>query len=433
MKLEKIDSLKIKTSILDAISWFNEKNKLKRRHRLRTYSFALNFDDFTTLLIIKEGVILPPVFSPGIENSWDFSLSAASQDWQNFLMAKPVSPFHHLFAMWARIPSFRVDGNRKFFLTHSAYLNEFMKCFRLAWNGLLIHEDIAISYQHPISSYKEILQGAYWHVPIGDESFRIYVEQSGQGKDILFLHTAGSDTRQYAHLMNDEYLTSKWRMTAFDLPGHGKSTPPESWMSSDYLLTEDFYLDAIRAICKTLQLHRPLVVGCSMAGAICLRLAQRYPDEFSAVVACEAAEKIPSRLNHWLIHPEIDSSEFSAQWIDGLMAPETPLSHRNEILFSYSQAAAGIFYGDVAFYSGSFQMSDAEMAAMDTSRCPVYLLTGSFDYSCTPEMSQNTANKIPGSVFIEMRDLGHFPVAENPKAFKSYLVPILENIYLKKG
>jgi pimeloyl-ACP methyl ester carboxylesterase len=53
------------------------------------------------------------------------------------------------------------------------------------------------------------------------------------------------------------------------------------------------------------------------------------------------------------------------------------------------------------------------------------MLTGEYDYSCTAEMSEATAAKIPGARFQAMPGIGHFPFAENPALFAEYLLPIL--------
>ena len=65
---------------------------------------------------------------------------------------------------------------------------------------------------------------------------------------------------------------------------------------------------------------------------------------------------------------------------------------------------------------------------MDTKFCPVYMLTGEYDYSCTTEASKATADKIPGAVFEPMPGLGHFPLTENPKAILPYLLKALDHI-----
>jgi pimeloyl-ACP methyl ester carboxylesterase len=55
-------------------------------------------------------------------------------------------------------------------------------------------------------------------------------------------------------------------------------------------------------------------------------------------------------------------------------------------------------------------------------------MVGEYDYSCTPELAKATAAKIPGARFTLMRGLGHFPMAEHPRRFLSYLRPALAQL-----
>src|SRR6476660_3551001 len=92
------------------------------------------------------------------------------------------------------------------------------------------------------------------HYPINvnpggpDQTARIYVEEVGAGTPLVCLHTAGADARQYRHLMADNAVTSRFRVIAFDLPWHGRSTPPGSWWREEYRLTTDRYAQIIRAV-----------------------------------------------------------------------------------------------------------------------------------------------------------------------------------------
>jgi len=55
-------------------------------------------------------------------------------------------------------------------------------------------------------------------------------------------------------------------------------------------------------------------------------------------------------------------------------------------------------------------------------------LTGEYDFSCDPEDTIRTTESIPSVKFVIMKDLGHFPMSENPEQFKKYIFPILEEI-----
>jgi pimeloyl-ACP methyl ester carboxylesterase len=85
------------------------------------------------------------------------------------------------------------------------------------------------------------------------------------------------------------------------------------------------------------------------------------------------------------------------------------------------------FHGDLDFYFGGWD-GRSRVASIDTQACPVYMLTGEYDWSNTPEMSQKTADKIPGAMHKAMPDLGHFPATENPKKFVPHLIEAIDHI-----
>ena len=61
----------------------------------------------------------------------------------------------------------------------------------------------------------EPIVGRYVTIDVQGVTQRIYFEDSGQGRPILCLHTAGADTRQWRHLMNDAEVTTASRLRAF--------------------------------------------------------------------------------------------------------------------------------------------------------------------------------------------------------------------------
>ena len=75
----------------------------------------------------------------------------------------------------------------------------------------------------------EPMIGRYFMLEVGGKSYRIYMEEAGRGIPLLCLHTAGSDARQFRHILADEDITNRFRVMAFDLPWHGKSNPPKDF------------------------------------------------------------------------------------------------------------------------------------------------------------------------------------------------------------
>ena len=271
------------------------------------------------------------------------------------------------------------------------------------------------------------ITGRYVYLDIAGARNRVYFEEAGLGRPLVCLHTAGADSRQYRHLLCDEQVTSRWHAVAFDLPFHGRSIPPEGWWEREYLLTCEAYAETVMAFVRALGLDRPVVLGCSMGGAVVLELARRHVSEVGAVIGLEAASKIEGRFLDWSLMPDIDDSVMAASWTYGLMAPQSPESARREVWWTYTQGAPGIYRGDTYFYSVDWDLRGRE-GEIDTSRCPVYLLTGEYDYACSPQETSATAAAIPGARSAKMEGIGHFPMSENYPRFREYLLPILREL-----
>ena len=279
----------------------------------------------------------------------------------------------------------------------------------------------------------EPIVGRYLRMSVNGIPYRIYFEEAGCGIPLVCLHTAGSDSRQYRHLMTDKEVTKNYRVIAFDLPWHGKSNPPVGFQDQEYRLTTQLYTDTIMTFCRSMELDKPVVMGCSMGGRIVLELALRHADELRATIALEGADhQQPWYDTAWLHRPDVHGGEVCAALNSGNIAPHSPGEPRWETLWGYMQSGPGVFKGDLYFYRVDSDFRD-RVARIDTSRCPVYLLTGEYDFSCMPEDTLRTGRKIPGAKVVIMERLGHFPMSENPEQFRKYILPILDEIGGMKG
>nr|PZN88459.1 MAG: alpha/beta hydrolase [Pseudomonadota bacterium] len=274
----------------------------------------------------------------------------------------------------------------------------------------------------------EPIIGRYLTLELSGRRNRIYFEEAGEGIPLVCLHTAGADGRQFRHIMVDEAITRHYRVLAFDMPWHGKSLPPEGWENEEYKLTTAAYTEMVVAFCHALKLERPVVMGCSIGGRIVLNLAIEHASMFRALIGLEAADfQTPWYDTAWLNRPDVHGGEVCAALVSGLIAPQSPPARRHETLWMYKQSGPGVFKGDLYFYRVDGDLRP-KIGKIDTSVCPLYLLTGEYDFSCTPEDTLRTAESIPGAEVIIMKELGHFPMSENPEKFRKYILPILDRI-----
>ena len=376
---------------------------------------------------------------PGLAVTLDFSESrlrlvegsdaptqfhADAQTWSRFLSTMPPRHHHNLFAMRMRVPGFSMEGDALAWAQHAHLLRRALDLGRWVARGETGPAPASLRPILGTATPCPPAQGRYVTVRVSGKDHVVYGESSGTGRPILGLHTAGSDSRQFHRLMSEPRLAAAgYALTTFDLPGHGRSpaiTEPGGWA-----LDTELYAALILGFREAWGFREnPVLLGASMSGEICLEIALRAPERFAHIVACEAADHIAGRRSPFADHPQVNSMIFTPEWVEGLMAPQSPAECAAEVWWHYSQGGCGTFPGDILFYSGGWDARD-RVHRIDTSICPLTMLTGEYDFSCTAEHSAETAVKIPGAKFQRMDGIGHFPFAENPTLFLDYLLPPL--------
>jgi pimeloyl-ACP methyl ester carboxylesterase len=274
------------------------------------------------------------------------------------------------------------------------------------------------------------VRGRYVYFSIDGVEYRVYFEEAGEGIPLILQHTAGADGRQWRHLLEDPEITRSFRLIAHDLPYHGKSLPPVGveWWKREYKLTQAFFMKFIVTLAHELELDRPVYMGCSMGGHLAGDLALHHPEEFRAVIGVESAvsSKGTDTLLEWFNHPRLSNAS-KPSLMYTLMAPQSPEPFKQETTWVYSQGAPPVFRGDLYYYSQEHDLTGTAKE-IDTKKCAVYLLGGEYDWSASPEDVKALADQVKGASFTEMKSVGHFPMSENPEAFRRHLMPVLESI-----
>jgi pimeloyl-ACP methyl ester carboxylesterase len=381
-------------------------------------AFTLRCGEDVVWLHLREGAVAEHALDDGFDRRVDFGLRAPRVVWERLWAPVPPPRHQNLFALLSKVPEFTVEGSREALAQHAHAIARLLELGRPAARD---------DGDEPALADLAALTSGYVRVALSTGTANVFVEQAGEGQDLLLLHTAGSDARQYHHLLADPELRGGWRMSAFDRPAPGRSSPPTGVGEGEWLLSTDRYVEAVVAVADALGLERPIVLGCSMGGEIVLELAYRRPDRFAAAIAVQGADRVEGRQVAWAKHARVNEKLFVPEWVDGLMSPTAPPARRAEVRWAYAQSAHGVYWGDIEFYSRDWDGRE-RVGAIDTARCPVHILAGEYDYSCTPELARATAERIPGATFTEMEGLGHFPMAEDPRAFLAYLRPVLAGV-----
>ena len=167
--------------------------------------------------------------------SSDFILEATEFAWRELQKPFPKPGFQCLSTM-RRTQNLIVNGNTKKFNQNLLLLE------------MLFSNIVDTPPQHNLLHvpFIEKTRGQYLNLSFENLNYRIFFEEAGSGIPLVCLHTAGSDSRQYRHLLNDSEITKNFRIIAFDLPWHGKSSPPTGFAETEYRLTTSSYVNLVR-------------------------------------------------------------------------------------------------------------------------------------------------------------------------------------------
>lgn len=347
----------------------------------------------------------------------DIVLSAADADWARLLTLPPPPRFQAFTALAIANPAFTLSGDPLVIAQARAVIER-------------LFELVVLSPAAPAPSITRRMgqiEGRYHQICLPEGTAEIYVESAGSGRPVLFLHTAGADSRQFHGQLADVALAAEWRLIAPDMPFHGRSMPPEGWQGEPYRLSGARYLGWCAAIIEQVVGEKAIVAGGSMGAALALLLAAERPDLVAGVIAIEPPFRSKGRRNPYQHHVGVHAGLHNAAFVRGLMSPTSPIDGRRRAAWIYSQGAPEIYAGDLAFYSDEFD--GAEVApCIDAARTPVSLLCGTYDYSATPEDGAKLAALIPGADLRVMEGLGHFPMCEHADLFRPHLLAALAHV-----
>ena len=109
--------------------------------------------------------------------------------------------------MLSRVPEFSVRGDQLAFMQHAHVVRRVLEIGK--WLALG-HAAPAPASLHPplgAATPAPAVTGGYVPVTAGGTTYQIYHEHAGTGRDLLCLHTAGADGRQFHRLMADPRIT----------------------------------------------------------------------------------------------------------------------------------------------------------------------------------------------------------------------------------
>lgn len=233
---------------------------------------------------------------------------------------------------------------------------------------------------------------------------------------LVFLHGPGAGGCAEAFRYQLDHFPGSLAPT---LPGHLAGAP---------CTTVERYTDWVRGWLWARGHRRNLVlVGFTLGASIALQYGLDYPEEVEGLVCMTVAMR-PKRRAPGIYALRQRAAEEPAvyeQWLDAMrhvmchVAPE----FRERLIACHRQVGPRSQYHDLMVID-HFDVRDR----MNTLIPPLLLIRGLDDPSAPEAYEREIHEAVPGSQYLELREAGHFPMAEQPDMVNQTIEAFLDTL-----
>jgi 2-hydroxy-6-oxonona-2,4-dienedioate hydrolase len=273
----------------------------------------------------------------------------------------------------------------------------------------------------------EGLDYAIRHVMVGRWSTRVL--ECGDADAVPFVLMHGTGGHLEAFTRNLRALASRYRVIAYDYPGHGWTT------TTDRDLEIDDYVEHLTQLLDLLGIARADLSGESLGGWVAIKFAARYPGRVGRLVlntpggtmaTPEVMERIRSLSQAAADDPSTERIRARLEW---LMAD--PASVTDELVAVrrgvYSRAGFAESMRHILCLQDPGvrrrnMVTDADLAAVTA---PTLVIWTSDDPSGPAGAGLDMAEKIPAGEFRLIKGAGHWPQWEQQEEFDAAVLEFL--------
>jgi pimeloyl-ACP methyl ester carboxylesterase len=249
------------------------------------------------------------------------------------------------------------------------------------------------------------------HVHVGE--LDIWIQQVGEGPDVLLIGGLGDTVESWQFQLDG--LADRYRLTAFDNRGAGRTRMPEDPVSLE-VMAED-----AADVLRTLGIGSAHVAGFSGGSIVAQELALRHPELVRSLVLQSTWAASDAYLRSWLLFvrglvetapSEREFLEWFFLWIYTARAHNDGTVDQiiEEVLaFPHKQSTE-----DLLRYIDAFSEHQGTADRLPRIATPTLVLAGGRDMTSRPALCRRVADLIPGAQFEVMEEEAHQPFQEVP-------------------
>ena len=259
-----------------------------------------------------------------------------------------------------------------------------------------------------------------------DDGVRLYVEQSGEGTPIIFVHEFAGDHRSWEPQVR--YFSRRYRCVTYSARGYDPSDVP----SDVEAYSQDRARDDIRAVMDALDIETAHVVGLSMGGFATLHFGLHYPERaLSLVVAGCGYGAEPDARAQFKSEAETMADRILAEGMAavgaGYAEGPTRVQFQNKDLRGWTEFRDQLCEHSTEGSSLTMRGYQARRPslydlgeAMTGLTVPTLIVNGDEDEPCL-EVGLFMKRQIPSAGLLIMPKTGHTMNLEEPAAFNTSL------------
>jgi 3-oxoadipate enol-lactonase len=246
----------------------------------------------------------------------------------------------------------------------------------------------------------------------------IWTEQVGKGPDVLLIGGLGDTVESWQFQLDG--LADRYRLTAFDNRGAGRTAMPEGPVSVEAMA------DDAAAVLGALDIPSAHVAGFSGGSILSQELALRHPELVRSLVLQSTWGGMDVALRRWatFVRWLADAAPSERDFLeDFFLFIYTARAHNDgsvdaiideAMAFPYKQAPA-----DTQRTLDAFLAHGGTAARLPSITAPTLVLAGGQDPTARPELGRAVADAVPRALFEVMVCESHQPFQEIPDTWNA--------------
>ena len=255
--------------------------------------------------------------------------------------------------------------------------------------------------------------------------YDIHYLSYGSGPAVVFLHGSGPGASAYSNFKHniDTVVEAGHRAVLIDMLGFGYSSKP---VGIDY--TTELFSSSVKAALDKLGIEQCTLLGNSLGGAICIRLALDFPELVERLVMM-APGGIEQRETYFAM-PGI--AKMVSAFVDGDLDRDGLRKVLQTLVFDNSHVTQELVEERFCILQTQPKdvLSRMIIPSMDEQlgdlQCPVFGFWGQQDEMTPSSGASKFLNQVSNCQFLMLSDCGHWVMVEHKELFNKALGDILE-------